>query len=64
MWENPYASDWLTLQNPFSMISKQMLLAPVLSKDIDTTEAIVGRVSGRRTDITRIIMNEQSAIFL
>jgi Transcriptional regulatory protein, C terminal len=64
MWENPYASDWLTLQNPFSMISKQMLLAPVLSKDIDTTEAIIGRVSGRRTDITRIIMNEQSAIFL
>ncbi len=64
MRENPYASNWLTLQNPFSMISKQILHASVLSKEIDTTEAIIGRISGRSTDITRIIMNEQSAIFL
>ena len=64
MSENPYVPDWLTLQNPFSRISKQMILAPTVRRDVDTSEAIIGRVSGRRTDITRIIMDEQSAVFL
>ncbi len=64
MPENSYMPDWLTLQNPFSKISKQVILASNVSGELDTSEAIVGRVSGRRTDITRIIMDEQSAIFL
>lgn len=64
MAENPYEPGWLTLQNPFSRIAKQVTLASTMVKDIDTSDAIIGRVSGRRTDITRIIMNEQSAIFL
>jgi hypothetical protein len=64
MEKNPYASDWLTLQNPFSKISKQILHASYESDEIDLSESIIGRISGRRTDITRIIMNEQSAIFL
>ena len=64
MSENPYVADWLTLQNPFSKISKQMMHAPTTRRDMDTSDAIIGRVSGRRTDITRIIMDEQSAVFL
>jgi hypothetical protein len=64
MSENSFVPDWLTLQNPFSKISKQMILAPTTRRDMDTSEAIIGRVSGRRTDITRIIMDEQSAVFL
>src|SRR6266487_6083218 len=56
--------DWLTLPNPFSKISKQVILAPTVRKEEVTSEDIIGRVSGRRIDITRIIMNEQSAIFL
>ncbi len=64
MSENYYVPDWLTLQNPFSKISKQVILASNVRRELDTSEAIIGRVSGRRTDITRIIMDEQSAIFL
>ena len=64
MAENPYESGWLTLQNPFARITKQVTLASTMIRDMDTSDAIIGRVSGRRTDITRIIMNEQSAIFL
>ncbi len=64
MAENRYESGWLTLQNPFSRITKQVTLASIMERNIDTSDAIIGRVSGRRADITRIIMNEQSAIFL
>src|SRR5260370_33540484 len=64
MSENSNTFDWLTLQNPFSKISKQVMLAPTVRKENVTSEDIIGRVSGRRIDITRIIMNEQSAIFL
>lgn len=64
MAENRYESGWLTLQNPFSRITKQVTLATTMERDRDTSDTIIGRVSGRRTDITRIIMNEQSAIFL
>ncbi len=64
MWDNPYVPDWLTLQNPFSMISKQVILTPTARKEMYTSEAIIGHVSGRRTDLTRIIMDEQSAVFL
>ena len=64
MWENLYVPEWLTLQNPFSKISKQVLHVSAASKEMDPSEAIIGRISGRSTDITRIIMNEQSSIFL
>jgi len=64
MLENSKMFDWLTLQNPFSKISKQVILTPTERKEKVTSEDIIGRVSGRRIDITRIIMNEQSAIFL
>jgi hypothetical protein len=64
MSENSYVSDWLTLQNPFSKISKQVILASSVKRELDTSDSIIGRVSGRHTDITRIIMDEQSAIFL
>jgi hypothetical protein len=64
MLENSKMFDWLTLQNPFSKISKQVILAPTLRNDKLTSEHITGHISGRRLDITRIIMNEQSAIFL
>ena len=64
MLENSNMLDWLTLQNPYSRISKQVILALTERKEMDSSEAIIGRVSGRSTDITRIIMNEQSAIFL
>jgi len=62
--ENSNKIDWLTLPNPFSMISKQVMHDPIVKEEMGTSEAIIGHVSGRRTDITRIIMNEQSAIFL
>src|SRR6266436_7313469 len=64
MVENRYEPGWLTLQNPFARITKQVTLAATMVRDTDTSDAIIGRISGRRTDITRIIMNEQSAIFL
>ena len=64
MLENYNSFDWLTLQNPFSKISKQVIHAPTVRKEKVTSENIIGRVSGRHRDITRIIMNEQSAIFL
>src|SRR5260221_12428887 len=64
MVENRYEPGWLTLQNPFARITKQVTLASTMERDIDTSNAIIGHISGRRTDITRIIMNEQSAIFL
>src|SRR5579859_2751625 len=64
MPENSYALHWLTLQNPFSRISKQVSNVPTVEREMETPEPIIGCVSGRRTDITRIIMNEQSAIFL
>jgi GTPase SAR1 family protein len=64
MLENVNMIDWLTLQNPFSKISKQVILTSSVSRELDTSDAIIGRVSGRHTDITRIIMDEQSAIFL
>ena len=59
-----YQVSWLALQNPFSMISKQVVSSPISRKDQILPEYIVGHVSGRRADITRILMNEQSAIFL
>jgi hypothetical protein len=64
MWANSSIPDWLTLQNPYSKISKQGVHTPTAKREMDTSEVIFGRVSGRRTDITRIIMDEQSAIFL
>jgi hypothetical protein len=64
MLENWYESGWLTLQNPFSKISKQAITGSNLGKDFEISEAITGHVSCRRTDITKIIMDEQSAIFL
>ena len=64
MLENSKEFDWLALQNPFSKISKQVILASTVRKEKVMPEQIIGRVSGRRIDITRIIMNEQSAIFL
>jgi hypothetical protein len=64
MPEKPYALHWLTLQNPFSRISIQVSNVPTVGREMEMSEAIIGCVSGRRTDITRIIMNEQSAIFL
>jgi hypothetical protein len=56
--------SWLALQNPYSILSKQVIPYPLSEKDTIKPEYIVGHVSGRRVDITRIIMNEQSAIFL
>jgi GTPase SAR1 family protein len=56
--------DWLNLQNPFSKISKYVTLVSNIRRELDNSEVIMGRVSGRSTDITKIIMNEQSAIFL
>ena len=38
MLENSKMFDWLTLQNPFSKISKQVILAPTLRKDKVTSE--------------------------
>src|SRR6266702_6376167 len=64
MLENSDMFDWLTLQNPFSKISKHIPLTSAESNAMDSPEAIIGRISGRTTDITRIIVNEQSAIFL
>ena len=64
MPENPYTLHWLTLQNPFSKISKQVSNDSTVGREMETSETIIGCVSGRHTDITRIIMNEQSAIFL
>ena len=64
MLENSKMFDWLTLHNPFSKISKQVILDSSVRKELDTSEAIIGHVSGRHADITRIIMDEQSAIFL
>jgi hypothetical protein len=64
MSDHLYQHGWLSLQNPFSKISKQVSFPSTIGRDLDTSEAIIGRVSGRRTDITRIITNEQSAIFL
>ena len=64
MLENWSESGWLTLQNPFPKISKQAITGSNLGKDFEFSEAITGHVSCRRTDITKIIMDEQSAIFL
>jgi hypothetical protein len=64
MLENWYESGWLTLQNPFPKISKHAIPGSHLGKDFEASEAITGQVSCRRTDITKIIMDEQSAIFL
>src|SRR5712691_9387945 len=64
MLENSNLFNWLALQNPFSKISKQAIPAPAAKKEKVTPEHITGHVSGRCLDITRIIMNEQSAIFL
>ena len=64
MLENWYESGWLTLQNPFPKISKPAITGSNLGKDFEFSEAITGHVSCRRTDITKIIMDEQSAIFL
>jgi GTPase SAR1 family protein len=64
MLENSNLLDWLSLQNPFSKISKRVIPAPSIRTEKVTSEVIIGRISGRSTDITRIIMNEQSAIFL
>ncbi len=64
MLENRNEPGWLTLQNPFSRIAKQVTLVSTMERDVGTSDAIIGRVSGRRTDISKIIMNEQSAIFL
>src|SRR5690349_2073298 len=61
MLKNPHALDWLTLQNPFS---KQVNYPTTLRGEMDVSQSIIGHVSGRVTDITRIIMNEQRAIFL
>jgi hypothetical protein len=64
MLENSNVSDWLTLQNPFSRISKQVISSPILRKEKGAPEYIIGHVSGRLIDISRVITNEQSAIFL
>ena len=64
MLENWYEYGWLTLQNPFPKILKPAKIGSNLSKDFDFSETITGHVSCRRTDITKIIMDEQSAIFL
>jgi hypothetical protein len=64
MLETSGKFNWLNLQNPFSKISKQVVPGPTGRKERVASESIIGRVSGRHTDITRIIMNEQSAIFL
>src|SRR6266699_2749081 len=64
MLENWYESSWLALQNPFSKISKQAIPGPNLGKDFEISEVIPGHVSCRCTDITKIIMDEQSVIFL
>jgi len=64
MLENRNESGWLSLPNPFPKISKQTMPVSNVGGIIDTSEAITGHVSCRRTDITKIIMDEQSAIFL
>ena len=64
MLEDYKSFNWLALQNPFSKISKQVLHLPAVRKEKVASENIIGRISGRRRDITRIMMNEQSAIFL
>ena len=43
MEKSPNASDWLTLQNPFSKISKQILHASYEGNEIDPSESIIGR---------------------
>lgn len=64
MLEHLYETGWQMLPNPFHKISKQVLPDPLVQSDLDISDEIIGRVSGRRADITRIIMDEQSAIFL
>src|SRR5437016_6188029 len=64
MLENRNESGWLSLPNPFPKISKQTMPVSIVGGIIDTSEAITGHVSCRRTDIANIIMDEQSAIFL
>jgi hypothetical protein len=64
MLERRYELTWQTLPNPFPKIPKQVLSVPFVDKDADVSDAITSHVSGRRTDITKIIMDEQSAIFL
>ena len=64
MLETSDMFDWLNLQNPFSKISKQVVPVPAGRKERVASENIIGCVSGRKIDITRIIMNEQGAIFL
>src|SRR5712692_6488459 len=65
MLENANASGWQSLPNPFAKLSKQVIVAPLEEgRNVAASEVITGRVTGRRTDITRIIMDEQSAIFL
>src|SRR5437763_4692614 len=64
MLENLNESGWLSLPNPFPKISKHTMPNSFGGGNIDTSEAITGHVSCRRTDITKIIMDEQSAIFL
>jgi DNA-binding winged helix-turn-helix (wHTH) protein len=64
MLENRNESGWLSLPNPFPKISKQTMPISIVGGNVDTSEAITGHVSCRRTDIAKIIMDEQSAIFL
>ena len=64
MLENSNQFDWLALQNPFPKFSKPAITGSHLGKDFEISEAITGHVSCRRTDITKIIVDEQSAIFL
>jgi hypothetical protein len=64
MSETPYEPGWQILPNPFAKISKQAMFTSTAGKDTDVSTPIIGRISGRRTDIAQIIMNEQSAIFL
>lgn len=64
MPETPYEPGWQILPNPFAKISKQAMFTSTAGKDTDLSIPIIGRVSGRRTDVAQMIMNEQSAIFL
>jgi Transcriptional regulatory protein, C terminal len=64
MWESPHEPGWQNLPNPFAKISKQAMFTSTAGKDTNLSLPIIGRVSGRRTDIAQMIMNEQSAIFL
>src|SRR6185312_7310455 len=61
MKNNVSEQIWLSLTNPFNI---QPPSAPSMESNITASEAIIGHVSGRVTDIAEVITGVQSAIIL